>query len=85
MTSASAAILVLSDSAAFSTNVIVFTIEIICMTGSAERCVLGPVIHKRTVYARAVAAATTWIPSVVARVGRVVRGMAEAGRCPAVG
>ena len=85
MTSATAAILVLFDSAAFSANVIVFTFEIICMTGSAVRRILGPTIHKRTDYARAVAATTPRVNSVVARVSRVVRGMAEAVLCPAVG
>ena len=68
MASASAAILVLFDSTAFSANVIVFSVEIICMTGSAVRRILGPTIHKRTDYAIAVAAATPRVPSVVARV-----------------
>ena len=83
MTSATAAILVLFDSAAFSANVIVCSVEIICMTGSAVRRILGPAIHKRTDYAIAVAAATAWVPSVVARVvtSRVV---AEDAWCPAV-
>ena len=40
MTSASAAILVLFDSAAFSTNVIAFTFEITRMASSAEGLVL---------------------------------------------
>ena len=68
MTSATAAILVLFNSAAFSANVIVFSVEIICMTGSAIRRILGPTIHKRTDYAIAVAAATPRVSSVVARV-----------------
>ena len=82
VTFATAAILVLFDSAAISTNVIVLTFKIVRMAGSAEGLILGPIIHKRTVYTIAVAAATTWIYPVVAWVGRVVRGMAEAG-CPA--
>ena len=85
VTFATAAILVLFDSAAISTNVIVLTFKIIRMAGSAVRRILGPVIHKRTDYAIAVAAATPRVNSVVARVGRVGRGMAESGRCPAVG
>ncbi len=83
MTSTAAAIPVLFDSTATSTNVITFAFEIIRMTGSAVGCVLWPVIHKRNDYAIAVTATTTWGSSVVARVfsSRVV---AEDAWCPAV-
>ena len=83
MTSATAAILVLFDSAAFSANVIVCSVEIICMTGSAVRRILGPAIHKRTDYAIAMAAATPWVNSVIARVIPVTV-MTEDTWCPAV-
>ena len=68
MTSASAAILVLFDSAISSAIVIPFAFEIIRMTGSTVGCVLRIGPRKITVYAIAVAAATSWISSMITRV-----------------
>ena len=84
MTPASAAIPVLFDSSAFSTNVIPFAFEITLMTGCAEGRVTGRGIDKRRGYYTAVAGATSWVDPVVARVVPVSI-MAEAGRRPAVG
>ncbi len=85
MTSAATAatIHVLCDGTITSAIVIPFRFEIIRMTGSAERFVLGRGPGNNAACSSAVAAATAWIPSVRAWIVR--RSMAEAGRCPAVG
>ena len=81
---AAAAILVLFDCTATSAIVIPCPLEITLMAGSAEGRVLGRGIWNDSRHGIAVAAATPWIPSVVARIvpGSV---MAEAGGRPAAG
>ena len=83
MTTAAGAILVLCDRTIFAANVIPFAFEIIRVAGGAERLVLRPAIRNRIVYGTAVAGGTAWIIAVIARV--VPRGVAEVGRCPAIG
>lgn len=82
MTPAASAVLVLLNSTALSSNMLVFRLKIICMTGCTERRILRvrPVEHR--VDAIAVAAAATQVPSMVTRIV-ALRVMAEAGRCPA--
>ena len=80
---AAAAIFVLFDSTAFSAIVITFTFEITLMTGGTEGRVSGRGVGKRKAYARAMAAATPWVPSMVAGVV-ASRVMTEDAWCPAV-
>jgi len=89
MASATGAILVLFDSAIFSTNVIAFASEIIRMTGRAIdssslwRGILRMGVRKSVVHGITVAAAATRVPSVVARVASL-RIMAKAGWSPGI-
>jgi len=84
VTSTSGTIFVLCDGPVFATNVIPFAFEIIRMTGSAERLVLGKWPGNSATDNRAVTGYTAWIHAVVARV--VPCGtMGEAGWHPATG
>ena len=86
MTSTAAAILVLFDSTALSTDVIAFTFEIIRMTaGTGWRVsvlIRIIVIIDTAAYQSCVTASTARIASVVARV--VTIAMSEDAWCPAV-
>lgn len=79
---AAAAILVLFDGAASSSVVSALAFEITLMTAGAEWGVLGRGIRKCGIHATAVAAAASWIDSVVSRIV-ALRVVAEAGRRPA--
>ena len=86
-----AAILVLFDCSVFTTNVSAFAFEIIRMTGSTERDILGKSIGNDLAII-AMALDTTQVPAVVARIiTGCTRGIGGAGtviklirRCPAV-
>ncbi len=83
---ATAAILVLFNSTAFSANVIAFTFEVTCMTAGTEWRVsflIRIIVSIDTAtYRSFVTASTAWIASVIARV--VIRAMPEDVWCPAV-
>ena len=83
VTTATGTIFILRHGTVLAANVVTFAFEIISVTGRAERCVLRPAIRNRIVYGTAVAGGTAWIIAVIARV--VPRGVAEVGRCPAIG
>lgn len=80
---AAAAIPVLRDGTVFTTNMITFALEIIRMTGGTIRFVLGPAPGNSGADGIAVAAGTTRVIAMIARVVPV-RIMAEVGRGPAV-
>ena len=84
MASTATAIFILRNSAAIAANVISFTFEIIRMAGCAEGSVLRPGPGNVTANGITVAAVTTRVVPMVARIVSL-RVVVEAGRCPAVG
>jgi hypothetical protein len=84
VTATGTAILVLLDRTVTAANVVSLASEIICVTGGAERLVLGKRPGDRGADGRTVTAGTAGIYAVIARVVSIPI-MAEVGRRPAVG
>lgn len=84
MAAAAAAVLVLFNSTAFSTNMIAFTFEIIRMTGGTIGRILWIGIRNRSGHSITMTGTTPRFPSVVAGVVPL-RIMGEDVRCPAIG
>ena len=90
MAATAGTVLVLFNSAIFTTDVIAFSSEIIRMTGrtidciSSRWCIARVGIWQRTAYRGPMTAITARVASVVARVAAIWI-MAEAGWCPAIG
>jgi hypothetical protein len=84
VTTAAGAISILRDCTIFATNMIPFAIEIICVTGSAERLVFWEGPGNSATDNIAMAGCTTRVHAVIARVVPS-RTMAEADWRPAVG
>lgn len=84
MASTTAAVPVLRHSTIFAADVVPFAFKIIRMAGRAEGSVLRPGPGNVTANGITVAAITTRVVPMVARIVSL-RVVVEAGRCPAVG